>query len=39
MVDIGMNPMSLKVIGRIICLWTKVLSELSKDLKPKRPNI
>jgi hypothetical protein len=39
MVAIDMNPMLPKVIGKIICLWVKVFSKLSKDPEPKRPNI
>ncbi len=36
MVDVNMNPIPPKVIGREDCLWPKGPSGLSKDFKPKR---
>jgi hypothetical protein len=39
MMDVDMNPMPPKVIGREACLQAKGFYGLSKDLKPKRhPN-
>jgi len=39
MVDVRMNLMSPRVIGKEVCLHAKGLSKLSKDLRPKRhPN-
>jgi hypothetical protein len=40
MVDVGMNLMPSKIIGREACLWAKNPSKLSKDFGPKKhPNI
>jgi len=40
MVDVDMNLMSPKIIGREVCLWVRGPSGISKDLRPKRcPNI
>ncbi len=40
MVDVGMSPMSPRIIGKRVCLWAKIPLGLSKDLGPKRhPNI
>jgi len=40
MVDVDMNPMPPRIIGREACLQAKNLSKLSKDLAPTRcPNI
>ncbi len=40
MVDVNMNPMPLKIIGKETCLWAKCFFGLSKDQEPKRgPNI
>jgi hypothetical protein len=40
MVDVGMNPMPPRVIGRKVCLRAKIPSRLSKDLARKGcPNI
>jgi hypothetical protein len=35
MVDVEMNPMPPKVIGRKACLWVKSLYRLSKDHRIK----
>ncbi len=36
MVDVDMNPMPPKFIGREVCLQVKGLYGLSKDLGPKK---
>jgi len=39
MVDVNMNPMPSKIIGKETCLWAKGFFGLSKDNEPKRgPN-
>jgi hypothetical protein len=39
MVDVGMNLMPSKIIGKEACLWTRGLSKLSNDFGPKNhPN-
>jgi hypothetical protein len=35
MVDVDMNSMPPKIIGKEACLWAKGPLRLSKDLKPK----
>jgi len=40
MMDVDMNPMPLKVIGKEVYLQVESPFRLSKDLRPKRrPNI
>jgi hypothetical protein len=39
MVDVGMNLMPSKIIGREACIWARGHSKLTRDFGPKKhPN-